>query len=106
MDDLSFAGSAAAPNPVTLVMSLTASVNAIPTINAGQAQSLVGKLNGALALISGGQGQGQAARTLAAVRIFNAFILEVQALVGAGSLNSAVGQALIADAAVIAALLQ
>ena len=106
MDNLSFAGSAAPPNPAALTTSLATSVNAIPTLNAGQAQSLVGKLSGVLALISNGQGPGQGGRNLAAVRMLNAFIREVQALMSTGALSSSVGQALIADAAVIAALLQ
>lgn len=105
MDNLSFAGSAAPPNPVTLTTSLVSSVNAIPTLNDGQAQSLAGKLNGVLALISK-QGAAQDKRNLAAVRMLNAFVLEVQTLMNIGSLSSAVGQALIADAASIAALLQ
>ena len=106
MDNLSFAGSAAPPNPVTLTTSLAGSVSAIATLNAGQIQSLVGKLNGVLALISNGQGPGEGARNLAAVRILNAFIREVQTLVNTGSVSSSVGQALIADTASIAALLQ
>jgi hypothetical protein len=106
MDNLSFAGSAAPPNPVTLTTSLVASVIAVPTLNTGQAKSLTGKLRGVLELISSGQDPGQGAGNLAAVRILNAFILEVQALMSAGALSSSVGQALIADAAGIVALLQ
>jgi hypothetical protein len=98
--------SAARSNPVTLTTSLAASVSAIPTLNAEQAKSLAGKLDGVLALISNGQGPGQGARNFAAVRILNAFVLEVRSLMSVGALSSSVGQALIADAAVIAALLQ
>lgn len=104
MDNLSFVG-AAELNPVTLTTALTASVNALTTLDTGQAQSLIGKLNGVLALVSG-QGPGQGGRNRAAVSILNTFVLEVQRLVSSGFLSAGVGQALIADAAVVAALLQ
>lgn len=99
MDNLSFFDSSAPPDPVTLAANLVASVNAITTLNEGHAMSLTRQLRAVLELISKG-------RTRPATRILNAFVLEVQALVGNGSLTSGVGQALIADAAVIAALLE
>ena len=98
MDNLSFLDSSAPPDPVTLTANLVASVNAITTLNEGHAMSLTRKLRAVLGLMSKGQ-------TPAAINILNAFVLHVQALVGSGSLTSSVGQALIADAAVIAALL-
>jgi hypothetical protein len=90
---------------VTLTTSLFASVNAITMLPAGQAESLTRKLAGVLSLIAKG-GPGQPGRNAAAVRTLTAFILEVQALINSGSLTSVVGQALIADAALISALLQ
>ena len=105
MDNLSLARSAAAPDPLTLTGSLATSVNAIPTLNTGQAKSLLAKLNGVLRFISNGQEPGQSASN-PAVKMLNAFVLEVHALMSAGSLSSSVGQALIADSAVIAALLR
>jgi len=75
------------------------------TLNEGHRTSLTRKLDAVLALISNGGTPGAGRQTFAAVNILNAFVLEVQALVGNGSLTSGAGQALIAEAAVIAALL-
>jgi hypothetical protein len=105
MDNFSFAGSAAPPNPVSLTTSLVTSVNAIPALNPGQAGSLVAKLDTVLAFLSG-QRPGQGAGNPPAVRMLNSFVLQVQALMSSGSLSASVGQALITDAAVVAALLQ
>ena len=71
----------------------------VTTINGGEETSLRQKLNTVVALASRGQ-------TRAAVNMLNAFVLQIHALVSSGSLSPSAGQALIADAAVIAALLQ
>jgi hypothetical protein len=95
----------APPSPVSLTESLAVSVTALTTLNEGNKGSLTRKVEAVLALISNGGTPGAGGQTVAAVNILNAFVLEVQALMGNGSLPSGVGQALIAEAAVIAALL-
>lgn len=105
MDNLSFVDSSAPPSPVTLTESLAVSVTALTTLNEGRRASLTRKLDAVLALISNGGTPGVGRGSVAAVNILNAFVLEVQALIGNGSLPSGVGQALIAEAAVITALL-
>ena len=99
MDNLSFVAASGTPDPVALTTSLIAAVAGLTTINGGEATSLRQKLNTVVALASRGQ-------TRAAVNMLNAFVLQIHALVSSGSLSPSAGQALIADAAVIAALLQ
>jgi hypothetical protein len=105
MDNLSLVDSSAPPSPVTLTENLAVSVTAMTTLDEGHRTSLTRKLDAVLALISNGGTPGAGGQTRAAVNILNAFVLEVQALVSNGSLTSGAGQALIAEAAVIAALL-
>lgn len=106
MDNLSFVDASAPPDPVSLTEDLAVSVTAMTTLNEGHRASLTRKLDAVLALISNGATPGAGRQTLAAVKILNAFVLEVQALMGNGSLTAGAGQALIAEAAVIAALLE
>jgi hypothetical protein len=98
MDNLSFVEASGAPDPVALTASLITAVAGLDTINGGEATSLTQKLDAVVALASRGQ-------TRAAINMLNAFVLQIDALVSSGSLTPSAGQALIADAAVIAALL-
>jgi len=105
MDNLSLVDTSAPPDPVSLTENLAGSVTAMTTLREGHRASLTRKLDAVLALISNAGTPAADRQVQAAINVLNAFVLEVQALIGNGSLTSGVGQGLIAEAALITALL-